>query len=184
MMFGLTPDPFGSQAQTVDLVLLSHGDTAHVGLFPYAHARHGLRAPAYASLPVQAMGRIAVLDNIESIRLEEAVEESAAVSDSAIAAGLDNALPNFGLAPDQSKKRKIATVKEVNDAFDSLHILRYSQPAHLQGEYLGINITQSKALLGQENARVSRLPHSRRDIPLEEPYGKFALRLPGRLFTL
>ena len=126
----------GSQAQTVDLVLLSHGDIAHTGLFPYAHARYGLRAPAYASLPVQAMGRIAVLDNVESIRMEEAVEESpASNSDAALAAGLDNALPTFGVAPDESKMRRIATSKEVNDAFDSLHVLRYSQPAHLQGQH-------------------------------------------------
>jgi cleavage and polyadenylation specificity factor subunit 2 len=83
------------------------------------------------------MGRIAVLDNIESVRSEEAVEESS-TSDSALATGLDTALPTFGLTPDASKKRKIATFKEVNDAFDSLHVLRYSQPAHLQGQYIGM----------------------------------------------
>jgi cleavage and polyadenylation specificity factor subunit 2 len=119
-----------SQAPTVDLVLLSHADIAHVGLFPYAHAKYGLRAPAYASLPVQAMGRIAVIDNIESIRSEEPVEDPA---NSEPDAGLDTALPTFGVTPDPSKRRKIASPKEVNDAFDSLHILRYSQPAHLQG---------------------------------------------------
>ncbi|KAG8749879.1 hypothetical protein FRC12_013176 [Ceratobasidium sp. 428] len=132
------------QAQTVDLVLLSHGDIAHVGLFPYAHARNGLRAPAYASLPVQAMGRTAVLDNIESVRAEEAVEESPTL-DPTLATGLDTALPTFGVPPDPSKKRKIATVKEVNDAFDSLHVLRYSQPAHLQGKCQGITITPFSA---------------------------------------
>ncbi|KAG8746423.1 hypothetical protein FRC10_005134 [Ceratobasidium sp. 414] len=131
------------QAQTVDLVLLSHGDIAHVGLFPYAHARHGLRAPAYATLPVQAMGRTAVLDNIESVRAEEAVEESPAL-DPALATGLD-ALPTFGVPPDPSKKRNIATIKEVNDAFDSFHVLRYSQPAHLQGKCQGITITPFSA---------------------------------------
>lgn len=119
----------------MDLVLLSHADIAHVGLFPYAHAKYGLRAPAYASLPVQAMGRVAVLDNVESVRSEEPVEDPAN-SDSALAAGLDTALPVFGVTPDPSKQRKIASIKEVNDAFDSLHVLRYSQPAHLQGEIL------------------------------------------------
>ncbi|CAE6522625.1 unnamed protein product [Rhizoctonia solani] len=128
------------QAPTIDLVLLSHADIAHVGLFPYAHARYGLRAPAYASLPVQAMGRIAVLDNIENIRAEEPVEDPAN-SD----ATLDAALPTFGLTPDPSKQRKITSVKETNDAFDSLHGLRYSQPAHLQGKCQGITITPFSA---------------------------------------
>ncbi|KAF8759782.1 Cleavage and polyadenylation factor 2 C-terminal [Rhizoctonia solani] len=128
------------QAPTVDLVLLSHADVAHVGLFPYAHAKYGLRAPAYASLPVQAMGRMAVLDNIESIRSEEPVDDPAN-SDT----GLDIALPTFGLTPDPSKQRKIASIKETNDAFDSLHALRYSQPAHLQGKCQGITITPFSA---------------------------------------
>ncbi|CAE6363218.1 unnamed protein product [Rhizoctonia solani] len=128
------------QAPTVDLVLLSHADIAHVGLFPYAHAKYGLRAPAYASLPVQAMGRMAVLDNIESIRAEEPVEDPNN-SDPA----LDMALPTFGATPDPSKQRKIASVKETNDAFDSLHVLRYSQPAHLQGKCQGITITPFSA---------------------------------------
>ncbi|KAJ1309040.1 hypothetical protein OPQ81_004721 [Rhizoctonia solani] len=131
------------QAPTIDLVLLSHADIAHVGLFPYAHAKYGLRAPAYASLPVQAMGRMAVLDNIESIRSEEPVEDSNN-SDPALA-GLDIALPSFGVTPDPSKQRKIASVKETNDAFDSLHALRYSQPAHLQGKCQGITITPFSA---------------------------------------
>ncbi|CAE6481103.1 unnamed protein product [Rhizoctonia solani] len=131
------------QAPTVDLVLLSHADIAHVGLFPYAHAKYGLRAPAYASLPVQAMGRMAVLDNIESIRAEEPVDDPA-TSDPAFA-GLDVVLPTFGVTPDPSKQRKIASVKETNDAFDSLHVLRYSQPAHLQGKCQGITITPFSA---------------------------------------
>ncbi|QRV72872.1 cleavage and polyadenylation specificity factor subunit 2 [Ceratobasidium sp. AG-Ba] len=133
-------DELALQAQTVDLVLLSHGDIAHVGLFPYAHARHGLRAPAYATLPVQAMGRTAVLDNIESIRAEEAVEEPPSSEPAP-----DVALPAFGVPADPTKKRKVATIKEVNDAFDSLHVLRYSQPAHLQGKCQGITITPFSA---------------------------------------
>lgn len=136
-------DELSVQAPTVDLVLLSHPDIAHVGLFPYAHAKYGLRAPAYASLPVQGMGRVAVLDNIENIRSEEPVEDPAN-SDSALA-GLDTALPVFGVTPDPSKQRKVASVKEVNDAFDSLHVLRYSQPAHLQGKCQGITITPFSA---------------------------------------
>ncbi|KAG9118397.1 hypothetical protein FRC07_007107, partial [Ceratobasidium sp. 392] len=132
-------DELAVQAQTVDLVLLSHGDIAHVGLFPYAHARHGLRAPAYASLPVQAMGRTAVLDNIESVRAEEAVEESPTL-DAALATGLDVALPTFGAPPDPSKQRKIATIKEVNDAFDSIHSKR--NPI---GKCQGITITPFSA---------------------------------------
>ncbi|KAJ3518061.1 hypothetical protein NLJ89_g102 [Agrocybe chaxingu] len=58
-------------APTIDLVLLSHGDLAHCGLYPWAHARWGLKAPAYTTLPVQAMGRIAVTEDVEGVRDEE-----------------------------------------------------------------------------------------------------------------
>ncbi|KAJ6598875.1 beta-lactamase-like protein [Mycena vulgaris] len=58
-------------APTVDLVLLSHGDLAHCGLYAYAYSRWNLKAPTYTSLPVQAMGRIATTEDIEGIRDEE-----------------------------------------------------------------------------------------------------------------
>jgi len=38
--------------------------------------------------------------------------------------------------PAGEKKRKfVATIHEVNEAFDSVNTLRYSQPTHLQGAF-------------------------------------------------
>ena len=70
-------------APSVDLVLLSHGDLPHSGLYPYAYSRWSLKAPAYSTLPVQAMARIAATEEADGIRDEEDVggaEEQAAPS--------------------------------------------------------------------------------------------------------
>jgi len=38
--------------------------------------------------------------------------------------------------PTKAQKRKfVATIHEVNEAFDSVNTLRYSQPTHLQGAF-------------------------------------------------
>jgi cleavage and polyadenylation specificity factor subunit 2 len=65
-------------APTVDVVLLSHGDLLHSGLYAYAYSRWGLKAPAYTSLPVQAMARIAVTEDVEGLRDEQEVDASVA----------------------------------------------------------------------------------------------------------
>ena len=104
------PFSFSSIAPSIDLVLFSHGDLPHIGLYAYAHARWGLRAPAYSSLPVQALGRIAVTEEIESIRAEQDVDLLDVVS-----------------------RPCIPSAKEVATAFESLITLRYSQPSHLSG---------------------------------------------------
>lgn len=122
----------GSIAYTVDLVLISHGDLAHAGLIPYAYSHWNLRAPSYCTLPVQAMARMAVLDQIESLRSEEDVD---------VAEGpqieIDGQEQRDIEIQEQNKSNKyIANVKQVHEAFDSFTALRYSQPTHLQGETL------------------------------------------------
>lgn len=119
-----------SCAATVDLVLISHGDLIHCGLYAYAYSRWNLKAPAYTSLPVQAMGRIAVTEDVEGIRDEQDVgdapeatepeEDSMAVEQPATSA------PSH-------KGKYVATLQEVHEAFDSINVLRYQQPCHLQG---------------------------------------------------
>lgn len=111
---------FSSLAHTVDLILLSHGDLAHAGLIPYAYSHWNLRAPAYCTLPVQAMSRISVTNYVESLRSEEAVEDETSPTES---------------SQNSNSKKYIATFKQVHDAFDSFTALRYSQPTHLQGMY-------------------------------------------------
>jgi cleavage and polyadenylation specificity factor subunit 2 len=145
-------------APTVDLVLLSHGDLTHCGLYAYAHARWGLKAPTYTTLPVQAMGRIATTEDVEGIRDEEDVGDEAENTrdgeDDAVDM-LDSEIPET-----QTSKRKgkyVASLQEVHDAFDSVNTLRYSQPTHLQGTYyipIPEVCVQPMYLLVQVNARV------------------------------
>ncbi|KXN89602.1 Cleavage factor two protein 2 [Leucoagaricus sp. SymC.cos] len=133
---------------TVDLVLLSHGDLAHSGLYPYAYSRWGLKAPAYSTLPVQAMGKIAAMEDVEGLRDEQDIgdepipetvheemrpEENDEVSQEALA------------KPRVKSGRYISTLVEVQDAFEYLNTLRYSQPTHLQGKCQGITITPFNA---------------------------------------
>ena len=119
-------------APTIDLVLLSHGDLAHCGLYPWAYSRWGLKAPAYTTLPVQAMGRIAVTEDVEGIRDEEEVIDEPPESPSVDEENAESG--DEPLSAQDGKKKFIATVIEVQDAFDSCNTLRYSQPTHLQGK--------------------------------------------------
>ncbi|KAJ6628813.1 beta-lactamase-like protein [Mycena sp. CBHHK59/15] len=130
-------------APTVDLVLLSHGDLAHSGLYAYAYSRWNLKAPTYTSLPVQAMGRIATTEDIEGIREEEDVgdgDEKPTQDGDAIMDSGDGS-PSPPRNRDKLKGKYVATLNEVQDAFDSVNTLRYSQPTRLQGKCQGLTIT-------------------------------------------
>ncbi|GLB33982.1 putative cleavage and polyadenylation factor 2 C-terminal [Lyophyllum shimeji] len=129
-------------APTIDLVLLSHGDLAHTGLYPYAYSRWGLKAPAYTTLPVQAMGRIAVSEDVEGIREEEDVGDELETKLQQPSESMDVVEGPSTLLPKKEAKRGkyVATLAEVQDAFDSINTLRYSQPTHLQGKCQGLTI--------------------------------------------
>jgi len=132
----LTPflSSLSSIAYTVDLVLLSHGDLGHAGLVPYAYSNWNLRAPSYCTLPVQAMARMAVVDQVEALRAEEDVDGGADEKQDTLANDIEPA-EEQAVRHNKSKTSKcVATVKEVHEAFDSFTTLRYSQPTHLQGQ--------------------------------------------------
>jgi cleavage and polyadenylation specificity factor subunit 2 len=57
--------PLAKLSSTVDLVLFSHPDAAHTGLYPYARTHWNLLAPAYATLPVQSLAKVALDDECE-----------------------------------------------------------------------------------------------------------------------
>ena len=119
---------FFRSAPAIDLVLLSHGDLQHSGFYAYPHTHWGLRAPAYATLPVHAMARIATIEEAESIRSQEdvgALEKPVNAEENAGEA-LDNVVP---------RRKYIATLEQIRDAFDAVNTLRFSQPTHLQGEF-------------------------------------------------
>src|ERR1700748_1661147 len=88
-------------APTVDLVLLSHGDTRHTGLYAYARARWGLLAPTYATQPVQALSRLAALEHAYHVRTE--------------------------LPPEQHETDEVCVlpVAEINTAWEAVNALRY-----------------------------------------------------------
>lgn len=124
-------------APTADLVLLSHGDLAHAGLYAYAHAHWGLKAPAYTTIPVQAMARITTLEDIEGIRdeqdIDDADEESTPPNEDISHEAVDgHDQTNVKTSTSYSAKH-VATVQEVHEAYDAVNTLRYSQPTHLQG---------------------------------------------------
>ena len=56
---------------TIDAVLLVHADMSHIGLYAYAYAHYGLRCPVYATLPVQTMGRLQMLETVHAWRQED-----------------------------------------------------------------------------------------------------------------
>ncbi|KAK0230997.1 beta-lactamase-like protein [Armillaria fumosa] len=132
-------------APTVDLVLLSHGDLAHSGLYPYAYSRWDLKAPAYTTLPVQAMGRIAATEDVDGLRDEQDIgDEGQSMSNEDDMDTIQE--PQTPPPEDIKQKGKyIATSREVHDAFDSVNTLRYSQPTHLQGKCQGLTITPYNA---------------------------------------
>ncbi|KAJ7240326.1 beta-lactamase-like protein [Mycena haematopus] len=132
-------------APTVDLVLLSHGDLAHCGLYAYAYSRWNLKAPTYTTLPVQAMGRIATTEDIEGIRNEEDVgddEDLVPESDDTL---MDDGTPTLPINRDKLKGKYVATLNEVQEAFDFVNTLRYRQPTRLQGKCQGLTITPFEA---------------------------------------
>jgi cleavage and polyadenylation specificity factor subunit 2 len=113
-------------APSIDLVLLSHGDLAHTGLYAYAQAHWGLTATTYTTLPVQAMGKIAALEEATDIRSEEAVDpppESEGADD------METSTTELTI----KRSIPIPTIEEINEAFQSIITLRYSQPTHLAG---------------------------------------------------
>jgi cleavage and polyadenylation specificity factor subunit 2 len=122
-------------APSIDLVLLSHGDLTHSGLFAYAFARWGLRASTYTTLPVQAVGRIASLEEVTALRMEEDVDPPKQIEESSSVKVEEDAMEEDLHKPAPAGKNgvRIPTIEEVNDAFESIITLRYSQPTHLTG---------------------------------------------------
>jgi len=114
-------------------VLLSHGDLVHSGLYPYAYSRWGLKATAYSTLPVQAMGKIAAMEDVEGIRDEQDIGDEPIQEEErdGIHPEDNGEMPHD--PPHTKSGRYISTLVEVQDAFEHLNTLRYSQPTHLQG---------------------------------------------------
>jgi len=179
-------------APSVDLVLLSHGDLAHAGLFPYAFCRWGLRAPCYSTLPVQATARIAATEDVEGLRDEQEMDDSDMGEDTNEPPDPEteaNQTTNPGDEPmeaegetkpptKEQKRNFVATIHEVNEAFDSVSTLRYSQPTHLQGTFPFPSAMTHNSVMTQASVKVSLSPPSAPATLSAAPSGKSALRPP------
>ncbi|KAJ2612446.1 hypothetical protein H4S08_002691 [Coemansia sp. RSA 1365] len=58
-------------ARQVDAVLLSHPDMAHVGAYPLAYSKYGLKCPAYATQATHMMGRLCLHDVVRTLTARE-----------------------------------------------------------------------------------------------------------------
>jgi cleavage and polyadenylation specificity factor subunit 2 len=124
---------------------LSHSTLHHVGLYAYAKARLGLTCPAYATLPVAAMGRLVTVEAISAIGADCDVHKSdkrpqqSGSSSSTTSAGR----PSRSARARKSRADEAGTMRnrctptklEVDDAFEGIRTLRYLQPTGLDGEY-------------------------------------------------
>lgn len=81
------------------------------------------------------MGRIAVMEDVEGIRAEEDVgDEPERKADQDGSMELIENSRSSSPSKEASTGKYVATLAEVQDAFDFINTLRYSQPTHLQGQ--------------------------------------------------
>lgn len=125
---GTLPDILERIGPTIDAVLLTHAEMSHLGLYAYAYVNYGLQCPVYATLPVQTMGRLQMLEIVRSWRAE--VDANLTSSESEANSGL---------------KRYIPTEAQVDDAFDAIRPLRYLEPTPLDGKCAGLVLTAYNA---------------------------------------
>ena len=116
---GVLPDVLARIAPTIDLVLLTHASMANLGFYAYARARLGLSCPAYATLPVQTMGRLGM------------IEARRALAD------------EFDLT--RESQYCVPNEQEIDDAFESIRAVRYMQPTALDGKCAGLVLSAYSA---------------------------------------
>ncbi|PWN19876.1 hypothetical protein BCV69DRAFT_313612 [Microstroma glucosiphilum] len=143
-------------APRISLVLLSHSTLHHVGLYAYAKARLGLTCPAYATLPVAAMGRLVTVEAITAIAADCDVDKSdkrpqqGTVTGTnvvtAVRSGRSGRPPKGrGAEPGVLRNRCTPTKSEVDDAFEGIRTLRYLQPTGLDGPLSSLSLSAHSA---------------------------------------
>lgn len=104
---------------SIDLLLLSHSPSTYTSLYPYARTHWGLKCPVYGTQPTVEVGRLACLEQAEGWRSEVQV-----VADES----------NATESQDQPTTGPfVCTPEQINEAFDHVKAVRYSQPIHLSG---------------------------------------------------
>lgn len=82
------------------------------------------------------MARIATLEEVTALRMEEDVDPPKQIEEPSSIKVEGDAMEEDLHDPVPSSKNgvRIPTMEEVNDAFESIITLRYSQPTHLTGQ--------------------------------------------------
>jgi len=107
-LVGTLPEVLERISPSIDVLLLTHSQLPHLGLYAYARAHWGLQCATYATFPVQTMGRLTMLEALQSWSAE---------------VDLKHAEP----------RRYLPTEAEIDEAFDAIRSIRYMQPTPLDG---------------------------------------------------
>lgn len=98
------------------------------------------------------MGRIATTEDIEGIREQEDVGDEGETlnqdTESLLDSGDGSPKPTVNL--DKLKGKYVATLNEVQEAFDSVNTLRYSQPTRLQGSLWVLTVLLDLTNVGRQ----------------------------------
>lgn len=105
-------------ASSIDLVLLSHHDLRHVGALAVCVAKHGLKAPVFATLPCVKLGTMTLYEAWLGFRA---------------ARGRAAAVEQAG------------SLDDIDDAMQRIRPLKFEQPLELRGKGAGIVITAHRA---------------------------------------
>lgn len=74
----------------VDVVLLSHPDTNHLGALPYLVRKAGLKAPVYAAAPVAKLGPMFMYDHYTSLHVSPTEQQQSL--ESRLPTGMDSSV--------------------------------------------------------------------------------------------
>ncbi|ANB11323.1 Cft2p [Sugiyamaella lignohabitans] len=120
-------------APSIDIILLTHATISHLGAFCYLYKMVPELAsiPIYATMPVINMGRMITIDAYRSAGLLGPFS----------AAGNSNANGNAN----GNGANVLLTLADVDNAFDRIQSLKYSQPLALPGKLQGLTITAHNA---------------------------------------
>jgi hypothetical protein len=130
----------------IDLVLLSHSPTSYTSLYPYARTHWGLKCPVYGTQPTVEVGRLGCLEEAVGWRNEVDVDglHGHNKEDEDVDGDDHNKDNNDELGDARGREQEekalkgpyVCTAEEINEAFDHIKAVRYSQPIHLSGKSL------------------------------------------------
>ncbi|GHJ86659.1 hypothetical protein NliqN6_3061 [Naganishia liquefaciens] len=136
-------------APEISLVLLSHSPSIYLSLYPYARAHWGLKCPVYATQPTLEMGRVVCLEEAQDWRAEVKVDDLESSENTQHGGQAMESIKEDGKTEEAEQEEQkpekgktsllplkgpfICTIDEINEAFNWVKSVRYSQPIVLSG---------------------------------------------------